>query len=1357
MTLRMFALALAALSFAVSAQDYITPVRTDLIPPSPQSAAVVEQQMPRPSLLTGAVDFSLPVYTIEVDGYSLPISLRYHTNGIKVYDDPGVLGYGWSLQPALRVTRTIMGRPDETADNVAEQLSNRSNPDLVNLAYKCMNYWIAEDNWLDSQPDIFTFSLPSIQFSRVLDKSNGKFEFLGVANDEYKIDTDSNLRAITVTDPNGIKYIFGNNFIERAQLSNNAGYHIITWLLESIQLPSSRKISFTWAMCEKNFSASYSGGLTLVDCYGGASIYFPDNDFTLSNTLWTSESPYLSSFILSDISFPGGHIDFNYNQSNEYRQETLNTISVSNSSNRCVRKASISYLDNHKEYMPSEICLSGEGKYSFSYNSQRFYNKYGVDWWGYYNGKNNLSMTPPICLKSYTTDFLPNKEVWTDRKNNRDIDTVMMKANILEKIQYPGGGVVDIAYETHRFPETGLNFPSELNEKTDTRFSQGGGLRVKSISIGTTQSKLRPTQLVIYRYDNPVVRAVPNEATFLNVRKGLMPVNDGLTVGARLVDILPVSDYMRYDIGQCDIWYQTVSEIYQEGKVVYHFSDCGVPYNSIGVEYGKRTINGLNRAVYSGPRLIRQETFKSEQPNDYTSVETRQWDYELLKSDKQISAAYIYRDCVQFGAMADYHKPDFADGHKINGESIKNDALISSYPYGIFPYKISLYDTRLREETVTIENSTRSKVTTYESVSRSVPVRISSTHSHGNCDIQIIYPTKGQSSVEDDMIADNQLVTPLHTIKSIGDATLHTKAEYKKVGTHLYRPHRIISWYENTSDTIVSPVYSYDKYGNLIEFTDADNCTASFLYGYDYLYPCCKLEGAGRNSIAQGALLDGNAENKEISVPEGALATKWTFIPLVGLQSIESPQGIKNIYCYDNESRLSVSECENLGKIYTYTYSYDASDGIRVQADRWLSQDGRLKHSVNNKYDGLGRHVSSDDLSARISSYSYYDQMGRLSLTTGLMESKDNDLTSKADIYNHIIYEPSPRNIVTAKTKRGRDWPSEQIKTSVLPGKHVFPLFMIADNTGNIKSRRLPAILSVSTTDEDGISTIKVTDSDENLIFTGRYSSASFPSIIQCHYVYDDRGHLRYILPSNLSAKDYDADDTELLEHAYIYRYDDRDRLVWSKTPGAGPSQFVYTPAGRLVAEHTALLPAGSWRLHLYDRLGREVLTGTASLTDADIEALSAKAYPLDFPTGELPKLYDISTVPGSATFVAEHVTVYDKYPYYSDSFESGTAAGSVRLDRPSGLKTFEVDVHTDGDYHTVTHHYSKLGQLIQSIESGSRHSLTRSLSYNYAGSVAVEESRVYDYTTSKSHTLALTYSYDNAERIACSRIILAG
>lgn len=55
-------------------------------PESPRAAQLRQVMMPTPGLLTGAVEFEIPIYTIEAEGVSIPISLKYRSNGIKVDD-----------------------------------------------------------------------------------------------------------------------------------------------------------------------------------------------------------------------------------------------------------------------------------------------------------------------------------------------------------------------------------------------------------------------------------------------------------------------------------------------------------------------------------------------------------------------------------------------------------------------------------------------------------------------------------------------------------------------------------------------------------------------------------------------------------------------------------------------------------------------------------------------------------------------------------------------------------------------------------------------------------------------------------------------------------------------------------------------------------------------------------------------------------------------------------------------------------------------------------------------------------------------------------------------------------------------
>ena len=85
---------------------------TDIWPEDPHASKLRRVTMAPPALSTGAVTFSVPLYEIRVEDLSLPLELKYYSNGIKVYEDPYPVGYGWSLLPAFRITCQVLGRPD---------------------------------------------------------------------------------------------------------------------------------------------------------------------------------------------------------------------------------------------------------------------------------------------------------------------------------------------------------------------------------------------------------------------------------------------------------------------------------------------------------------------------------------------------------------------------------------------------------------------------------------------------------------------------------------------------------------------------------------------------------------------------------------------------------------------------------------------------------------------------------------------------------------------------------------------------------------------------------------------------------------------------------------------------------------------------------------------------------------------------------------------------------------------------------------------------------------------------------------------------------------------------------------------
>ena len=62
---------------------------------------------------TGRADVSIPLYTMNVKGVEMPITLSYDTSGILLNSLPGWVGQNWSVITGGVITRTVNGIWDE--------------------------------------------------------------------------------------------------------------------------------------------------------------------------------------------------------------------------------------------------------------------------------------------------------------------------------------------------------------------------------------------------------------------------------------------------------------------------------------------------------------------------------------------------------------------------------------------------------------------------------------------------------------------------------------------------------------------------------------------------------------------------------------------------------------------------------------------------------------------------------------------------------------------------------------------------------------------------------------------------------------------------------------------------------------------------------------------------------------------------------------------------------------------------------------------------------------------------------------------------------------------------------------------
>jgi hypothetical protein len=246
------------------------------------------------SLYTGIPDINIPLYTIEVSGYRLPITLNYHASGIKVAQEASWVGLGWSLNAGGVISRTIKGYsdlddpliypgyPDAGAvpESREEAIDSEylSFPQAAKLGFPnpitgflfSIGIVDGRTRYLikDGEPDIFSYNFAGRAGQFVVKKrqDTGPRQFVGVPlkfNDALKIETTDILGASwSIQTPDGCIYRFDKPekkkvFLCKFNLTGCGAkflseYDTTTaWYLSLIELPNKEKIEFIYAE-EKN-------------------------------------------------------------------------------------------------------------------------------------------------------------------------------------------------------------------------------------------------------------------------------------------------------------------------------------------------------------------------------------------------------------------------------------------------------------------------------------------------------------------------------------------------------------------------------------------------------------------------------------------------------------------------------------------------------------------------------------------------------------------------------------------------------------------------------------------------------------------------------------------------------------------------------------------------------------------------------------------------------------------------------------------------------------------------------------------------------------------------------------------------
>jgi YD repeat-containing protein len=239
---------------------------SDFLKASPQIA---------PSLYTGGLKITLPIYTLKGSDLQVPISVAYTaTNGVRPTDPNTAVGMDWKLMAGGSITRTVRGLPDEMPygytgthleGNVVVNDYNSPNGSTTQGFNNTFNLG-ASSPVVDGEPDIFVITTPSFSAQFTLDQ-NGNPVFqdntgLQVTHQLYNNSGNPEGYGITVIDAQGTQYVFGSQGTAREMTTTKffgtSMQYNSTWYLEKIvTLNGKDEIDFTYQSFQDETLSSY--------------------------------------------------------------------------------------------------------------------------------------------------------------------------------------------------------------------------------------------------------------------------------------------------------------------------------------------------------------------------------------------------------------------------------------------------------------------------------------------------------------------------------------------------------------------------------------------------------------------------------------------------------------------------------------------------------------------------------------------------------------------------------------------------------------------------------------------------------------------------------------------------------------------------------------------------------------------------------------------------------------------------------------------------------------------------------------------------------------------------------------------
>ena len=913
-----------------------------VVHPSPQAAAFARYGEYPVDYSTGVPRIEIPLYTLDTGDYRLPISLSYHASGIKALDVSGPVGLGWVLNAGGVISRTACAVPDFDHPNYRMYFKNKG--DVV----KAMgNSTITPEVWnrifqgnprYDSESDRYSYNFAG---------KSGLFRYDVYTEKPFTIPHEPLLIERTddgyeITDTDGTVYTF--EATETCQPMGMDSY-VSAWYLTRITTAEKKNvINFTYAMGE-----SYLVGYRVDQRHQGNEITYEQgtgSNYVVregTNRNFSDYDVQYYSFrvpLLQSVTWKNVRITFAYEEDRlDAQHERLTTIEVKDGST-VVRHVSLEngvyFGEKAWNYRMKLAGLTVKGKsgdtdgghYSFAYNNMTpasHYNSRGnsdpytsvcaEDYWGYY------------CGRTFTT-LIP-KGIFSSGGADRSVSPGPAQMCMLKSITYPTGGRTEFTFESNRGTVGGwiggLRVASIVNKD-----SNGTELERKTYTYDSGKATMSISN-DLFSYEDDMYYFIRNPSgSYQSIsRPHLFAISS---------PALPLTGW-----SGSPVFYSKVTEYVgttgnNSGKAEYTYTqDFESSYPGSEVDYDpvplplKFYSTLYNDDEGTVPALLTSKiNYRKEEDGTYTKLRTESYSYTELTSGRDSISVGVRLGRTGVGCI--YYENDNFSCAPYSSMNEYYNHIVYSTVRGYRRQRLLTGRTVTDHETDYTERHTYSYDTTLRG---KLPVEETVTNSDGQTyKRKTYYAYLLPNELPSGMLAANYLDVPVKVEESYGGSATRTEHTLYQRKDGSYLPQSVKRSENGGSERTLLTYTLYDGHGNPREATSLDGRKYVFLWSYGNRYPVMVIEGVTfsqvQTSLGSSTVTSlASAANPSLStlkgyagqLPDGALATLYTYYPSVGMASETRPDGYTKEYTYDSLGRLTGVK-DTGGMMETYEYHY---------------------------------------------------------------------------------------------------------------------------------------------------------------------------------------------------------------------------------------------------------------------------------------------------------------------------------------------------------------------------------------------------------------------------------------------------